>query len=226
MLAPRVGRALSPQPIAAVANAECAPAPVWRRILSFAFSTRMLALADQAVVSGTSFLTTVLIGRFTYPSQLGIYVLAMSLLISAMNFQHSLVALPYTIRCNRAQDHDPVNAGHSLALAAVLGLAAALVVAVVAVVMAAFATDPRLAVVTATLSAVLPLMLVRDFGRDFGIARLQFTEVLALDLTVSLIQVGFVGPGAISPSGSPACSTPHGKAGRRANGCSPTCSPW
>jgi O-antigen/teichoic acid export membrane protein len=184
---------LSPQPIAAVANAECAPAPVWRRILSFAFSTRMLALADQAVVSGTSFLTTVLIGRFTYPSQLGIYVLAMSLLISAMNFQHSLIALPYTIRRNRAQDHDPVNAGHSLALAAVLGLAAALVIAVVAVVMAAFATDPRLAVVTATLSAVLPLMLVRDFGRDFGIARLQFTEVLALDLTVSLIQVGALG---------------------------------
>jgi hypothetical protein len=145
------------------------------------------------VVSGTSFLTTVLIGRFTYPSQLGIYVLAMSLLISAMNFQHALIGLPYTIRRNRAQDHDPVNAGHSLALAAVLGLAAALVVAVVAVVMAAFATDPRLAVVTATLSAVLPLMVVRDFGRDFGIARLRFTEVLALDLTVSLIQVGALG---------------------------------
>jgi O-antigen/teichoic acid export membrane protein len=176
-----------------VANAECVPAPVWWRILSFAFSTRMLALADQAVVSGTSFLTTILIGRFTYPSQLGIYVLAMSLLISAMNFQHALIGMPYTIRRNRAQDHDPVNAGHSLALAAVLGLAAALVVAVAAVVMAAFAADPRLVVVTATLSAVLPLMLVRDFGRDFGIARLRFTEVLALDLTVSLIQVGALG---------------------------------
>src|SRR5258708_28119098 len=104
---------MSPQPIAAVAIAECAPVPVWRRILSFAFSTRMIALADQAVVSGTSFLTTVLIGRFTYPSQLGIYVLAMSLLIAAMNFQHSLIPLPYTISRNRAQDHDPGNAGHS-----------------------------------------------------------------------------------------------------------------
>jgi O-antigen/teichoic acid export membrane protein len=180
---------MSPQPHAALANAECAPVPVWRCILSFAFSTRMLALADQAVVSGTSFLTTVLIGRFTYPSQLGIYVLAMSLLIAAMNFQHSLIGLPYTIRRNQTQDHDPVDAGRSLALAAVLGFAAALVIAVVAVVMA-FATDPRLAVVSATLSAVLPLMLVRDFGRDFGIARLQFGEVLVLDLTVSLIQIG------------------------------------
>ena len=42
-------------------------------------STRGLALADQAVVSGTSFLTTVMIARWAPPDELGVYAMAISL---------------------------------------------------------------------------------------------------------------------------------------------------
>src|SRR5262245_60421060 len=47
-----------------------------------ALGVHTLALLDQAVVSGASFLTTVVVGRSTSPSELGVYALGMSLLTS------------------------------------------------------------------------------------------------------------------------------------------------
>jgi hypothetical protein len=43
----------------------------WTAIVRIVFGTHFLALADQAIVSGTSVLSTVLVGRWAVPSQLG-----------------------------------------------------------------------------------------------------------------------------------------------------------
>ena len=47
----------------------------------------VLSLVDQAVVSGTSFVTTLLIARGSGSSRLGIYALGMSLLLSFVAFK-------------------------------------------------------------------------------------------------------------------------------------------
>src|SRR5947209_1727352 len=56
-----------------------------------------LAMLDQAAVSGTSFLTTVLIGRWCGAGELGAYSLGFSLLVAWAGAQESLIALPYTL---------------------------------------------------------------------------------------------------------------------------------
>ena len=61
-------------------------------------STRaLLALADQAVVSGTGFVTTIAIGRACGKPGLGIYALGMSIVLLAIAAQQSLISAAHTI---------------------------------------------------------------------------------------------------------------------------------
>src|SRR5438105_2895107 len=66
---------------------------LWASLRATASGKGVLAVADQAVVSGTSFLTTVLIGRWCGPGELGIYSLGVTLLVSWVCVQESLIAL-------------------------------------------------------------------------------------------------------------------------------------
>ena len=52
-------------------------------------------MIDQAVVSGASFLATILVGRWCGPGELGVYSLGFTLLVSWGCVQESLIALPY-----------------------------------------------------------------------------------------------------------------------------------
>src|SRR5437879_3484327 len=62
-----------------------------------------LSVLDQAVVSGTSFATSVLLGRFTSQQELGVYYLALSVIYFARGVQEQLVSAPYMIYCSRKQ---------------------------------------------------------------------------------------------------------------------------
>jgi hypothetical protein len=75
----------------------------------------VLALADQVAVSAASFLTTVIIGRCTDPSQLGAYAIGISVLASAYTMQGSLITLPYSIQLHRPLGTPAEHAGSSLA---------------------------------------------------------------------------------------------------------------
>ena len=61
----------------------------------------MLAVVDQGVVSGTSFLTSVIIGRLGSQEDLGVYSLSLSLVMLLRGVQGELVCSPYTVYCNR-----------------------------------------------------------------------------------------------------------------------------
>src|SRR5438105_4928947 len=60
-----------------------------------------LAVLDQAVVSGTSFLTTILVGRWCGAEELGVYALGFSLVVTWTCVQESLIALPFTVHRHR-----------------------------------------------------------------------------------------------------------------------------
>jgi hypothetical protein len=45
-----------------------------------------------------SFLTTVVIARWTIPDELGLYSIGISLLVSSVSIQESVIPLPYTIQ--------------------------------------------------------------------------------------------------------------------------------
>src|SRR4051812_40178661 len=65
-----------------------------------------LALVAQALVSGMNFGTSLLVGRFAGPDELGVYSLGFTLVVVAMSFQDSLVSSPYTVYGNRLEGED------------------------------------------------------------------------------------------------------------------------
>src|SRR3954471_14828370 len=68
-----------------------------RRAATTGFGHWIAALVDQALVSGTRFLTTIIIGRYCGAADLGTYSLAFSLLILGGCFQEAIVTTPYAV---------------------------------------------------------------------------------------------------------------------------------
>lgn len=148
-----------------------------------------LALLDQAVVSGASFATTVMIGRFTYPSQLGLYALAGSILIWLANAQESLVSLPYTLRQGQGTAPREQEAGSALALGGLLAALAFVAIGVAGVLTGLLEDEPSLALVILALAAVAPFVILRDFSRKYAFAHFRTAQALALDCVVATFQL-------------------------------------
>ena len=156
-------------------------------------ATHMLALLDQALVSGASFLTTVMIGHWADARQLGHYALGLSALVSAFAVQEALISLPYAINRRQPLGVDAPEAGHSLAQNAMLSL---LGVALFVAAAIGFSFDPAkadLAAICWMLAAVAPFALTREFVRRFAFAHFQMRRVLALDASVSTLQILLLG---------------------------------
>jgi O-antigen/teichoic acid export membrane protein len=159
------------------------------RLLATVSGKDTLALVDQAVVSGTSFLTTVMIGRWAGAEELGVYSLGLSLLVSGLCVQESLIALPYTICRHRALPGTPAEyAGSVLVHQGLFSALALIVLAAAATVLSLGGGLPALAGVVWALQWVLPFALLREFGRRFAFAHLRMAEALVLDLAVALVQ--------------------------------------
>lgn len=150
----------------------------------------VLALADQAVVSGVSFLTTVLIGRLAGPDELGLYSLGFSLVLLVLSVQQSLVTAPYTVYCHRTREGGQAEyAGSVLLHSAALMIVAMLGLAGWSLAAGAGFGPPRLAGVVWVLVGTAPCLLLRDFARGYALAHLRVPTVLALDGAVAAGQV-------------------------------------
>ena len=103
-----------------------------------------MALVDQVVVSAASFLTTVAIGRYTDPSQLGAYAIGISVLASAFTIQGSLITLPYSIQLHRPLGTPAEHAGNALAHSSLLAAVITLVLTMTAFGLFALGAQPEL----------------------------------------------------------------------------------
>ena len=56
----------------------------------------VITLADQVIVSATSFLTTICLGRNCLPDELGLYSIGFSLSVAILGLPKALVWTPYT----------------------------------------------------------------------------------------------------------------------------------
>jgi O-antigen/teichoic acid export membrane protein len=148
-----------------------------------------MALADQAVVSAASFLTTVVIAHWTFPNELGLYSLGISLLVSSLAIQESLISLPYTIQRQRAPGTPAEHAGSALTSSALLSALGIVALAVTGTALSASGAEPPLSAMTWTLAGVLPFALLREFARKFSLAHLHTGQALILDLAVATMQL-------------------------------------
>src|ERR1700680_2955699 len=165
----------------------------WPGLLRLLSGIHFLALADQAVVSATSFLTTVLVGRYTDPSQLGAYAIAVSVLASLFTIQGSLITLPYSIQRHRPLGTPAEHAGSSLAQGGLLSAVAIILLAVTALGLLARGAPPEVTAMAWALAAVMPFGLLREFGRRFAFTHLQMGPALGLDSAVAVIQLSILG---------------------------------
>ncbi len=164
-------------------------ATAWAAISRIIFGTHVLALADQAVVSGTSLLSTVLVGRFTQPSQLGIYAIGLSVLGFVLAVQDALILMPYTIQRHRPSRSPAQHAGLALLHNAWLSVAAIVVLAIAAGVMIGFWAGKDLTWLVCTLVLTVPFALQREFNRTYAFAHLNVANALILDAGVAAVQL-------------------------------------
>ena len=165
----------------------------WEGLLSLLSGIHTLALVDQVVVSAASFLTTVIIGRFSDSSQLGAYAIVISVLASSFTIQGSLITLPYSIQRNRPFGTAAEHAGSSLAQSSILAALITILLALIALILFSTGAQPALTATTWALAGVMPFALFREFCRRFNFIHLQMARALFLDVVVSVIQLSLLG---------------------------------
>ncbi len=148
-----------------------------------------LALVDQALVSGTNFLTTVLVGRIAGLDELGAYSLGFAVVVVLGAIHEAIVAVPYTVYGHNFGDSErAAYAGSALVHAALLMVVAAAVLLTAAGL--GFAPEGTGAV--AWILAVVPLTLVREFARRYAFAHLELSAAATMDLGIAVLQLGAV----------------------------------
>jgi O-antigen/teichoic acid export membrane protein len=165
-----------------------------RRYERFAPLGRPLAAVfDQAIVSGTSFLAAVLVGRSAGEEQLGLYSLGITLVVLACGVQESLVLIPYTVLAARTADDRRAQFAASALLQSVLaGVVMMALVALGGLVLAWAGSTPAAALV-AVLAAAVPLVSLREFGRRFAFAQIELGRALGIDAAVAAMQLTLFG---------------------------------
>ena len=159
----------------------------WRTRL--VFNTHAMAMADQAVVSGASFSTVVLVGRWASASELGAFSLGMTLLVTILAVQEAVVALPFTINRPQSEGADREHSGSALLHSAMLAALSTLLLGVAAALLTIGGASAQARHVGWLLAMVVPFSLLREFVRRFAFAHFRMAQVLALDVAVAIIQL-------------------------------------
>jgi O-antigen/teichoic acid export membrane protein len=153
-------------------------------------SRGMIALADQAFFNGTSFVTAAIIGRATSPDELGVYYLTTSILFFALGLQEQVILAPYVIYSKRRSGRELAEYlgsswVHHLLLTALTALMLFVAIGALAVV-----GIPGLGGGLWALLFAWPLLLLRHGIRRFALANLRYVSALAVDASVSILQLG------------------------------------
>jgi O-antigen/teichoic acid export membrane protein len=161
----------------------------WKHTLSFLSKEHILSLADQAVVSGTSFLSTLLIAHFSDADQLGVYAIGLSLVISLLAFQDSLILQPYTIQQYSSGLVLSDRIGSSLILSFLFSAGSISVLTIATSGLLGWGSNLNTVLVLFAITGSLPFVLTREFARRAAIARLEMGRAILLDLVVGVTQL-------------------------------------
>ncbi len=150
----------------------------------------LISIFDQAAVSATNFLTGVMLGRACSPDDLGIYALIMAVFQIAIGIQAELVSTPYAIFCHKYTGITFLRySGQTLLFQ---GVVLAVAVTLIAGVFGSVWIQPDSAKLQGILMVLLwagPMIMTREFLRQFSFARLELYRAVAIDLLICGIQL-------------------------------------
>src|SRR5215212_2723455 len=152
----------------------------------------LAALIDQGLVSGTRFLTTIIVGRYCGAGDLGTYSLAFSVLVLGCCFQEAIVTTPYAVLGQRLRRRSRTTyAGGIARMHFVAAVASALFLVAVALT-AHFLQIRTLPTIALVLAVTLPCSLGIEFVRRLALAELDVRSATFLDATVTGIQLSLL----------------------------------
>jgi O-antigen/teichoic acid export membrane protein len=152
----------------------------------------LAALVDQGLVSGTRFLTTIIIGRYCGAGELGTYSLAFSVLVLGGCFQEAIVTTPYAVLGQRLRRRSRTTyAGGVARMHFVAAVASALLLLAVALI-AHFLQIRTLPAIALVLAVTLPCSLASEFVRRFALAELDVRSATMIDAAVTGIQLSLL----------------------------------
>ncbi len=156
------------------------------------FTDHLHSLADQIIVSTTSFVVTVVVGRYAGASQLGIYGAAISVVTALMALQDGLILYPFLIK--RAEDNSQPEEQMALVLGSAFSLLVSFVAIFVFAITSLFSAETReVSAVLASFALVAPLSLLKDLCRRLFICKLQVSQALAIDAIAFSLQIPLTG---------------------------------
>lgn len=160
------------------------------RILKRALSKGALSVFDQAVVSGTSFLTTVFVGRACSQQDLGVFYLAMSIVLFVRAVQSDVVSAPYMIYCHRHRGRSLAKySGSSLVHQLLLSMLTLLGLTVLLGLSHGGLAPAALLPTVQVMLGVVPFLLLREFIRNFAFSHLRMAVAVGMDLFVATVQL-------------------------------------
>ena len=152
-----------------------------------------LALFDQAIVSGTRFLTSILVGRAAGVDALGVYSNALSAVILFGVVQEALITTPYTIYSNRLQGADRrLYAGGALLQHLALSLGSIPILGLIGAILYLGFGEREVSAVIWLLTCVIPFYLAQEFVRRLSFAHMRMGTALVLDVITSSMQIGLL----------------------------------
>jgi O-antigen/teichoic acid export membrane protein len=155
-------------------------------------NSHVLGWADQAVVSATSLMVLVMLGRWAGPHELGIYAIGFSIIALLVATQESLITKPYSIQLHELSGASAKHASGVVMLAVMLSVMAAFVTAIAALLVSAFDTFHGMIQTALVLAAAIPFILMREFSRRYAFAHLAVARALVVDLCVAVPTLIFI----------------------------------
>ena len=186
-----VGTVLAEEPNGEPSPGECAKVGIATRTRDLVMGS--LALTDQIVVSGTNFLTVVLIANLCSTYELGVFSLAWTIVGFLRTAQERMLSAPYLVFAHRSDTDGETFLGSSLTHQACFAAAGGSIVAGLALFFAAKGTPDGMATVMAWLVFSVPLLLARDHIRSICSAHFRYDVSLIINVTVSSTQIMAIG---------------------------------
>lgn len=144
-------------------------------------------LADQAVVSGTSFLTLFFIARWSGAEQAGLYAIGVSAIVLLTAAMESLVTRPYSLQIYKTPYDRREHAMGAFLLTLALALATMAVASALWVVLEMSGRMETGAQIVGVLAIAMPAILLREFVRRFAFANLMLRDALVVDGAVAIL---------------------------------------
>lgn len=174
-----------------------------RALLTAIDKTWAQVMGDQVVVSGTSLMTNIIIGRAFGKSWFGMYALGYSIIIVLFEIQASLIAAPYIVKCQgMSKDDSSRYTGSVLILFCALAMVSSLCLVLSGRFLPKGYGLDETAAICPPLALIIGAVLLRELARRVCFARQEVSAVLLLDVLASVIQIGGLLLLARSPSRS------------------------